>query len=362
MLSMLDRMDAADRPSRTRWGVFLQGQLELAAALGVLMTIIWAFSGHGYYWPRWVWLAFAIPIGLQAGIRRAIQISTGGRRGFLVHAAVFAVVAPLEVVIWLFAGRGVFWPIWPILGLSVGLGAHAWAVGRPRPQHQRVLEERVDVLTRSRSGALDVQAAELQRIERDLHDGAQARMVSLGMSLGLAEELLQRDPDAVAELLAEARMSTLAALDEMRTVMRGIQPPVLADRGLAGAVEALALDVAVAVTVRSDLSGRAPAPVESAVYYAVAECLANVVKHSDATHAWVVMVHRHGILAVVVGDDGMGGANFELGTGLRGVARRLEAFDGTLELESPPAGPTSVTMEVPCELSSPKTSPSSGTA
>jgi signal transduction histidine kinase len=213
----------------------------------------------------------------------------------------------------------------------------------------------VEVLTRTRRGALDVQAAELQRIERDLHDGAQARLVSVAMNLGLAEELLSKDPQSLTELLAEARSSTLTALDDLRTVMRGIQPPVLADRGLEGAIRALALDLAVPVTVSGEIPGRVPVPVESAAYFAVCECLANVVKHSGALQARVDLGYRDGVLSVVVRDDGVGGASLTAGSGLRGVARRLEVFDGTITLSSPVGGPTVVRMEVPCELSSPRT-------
>lgn len=350
-------------PPLTGWGRAIRRQSELALGLCLFMVFIWALSGVGNFWPRWVFMGLAIPIALQAAIRWGIRSVTGGRRRALrIHAAVAAVLGGLQVVIWLFAGAGgYFWPAWPILGFALPLAIHARLTPRANPAREAALEQRVDVLTRSRSGALDVQAAELRRIERDLHDGAQARIVSLGMSLGLAEQLLRKDPDAAADLLAEARASTGAALDDMRTVMRGIQPPVLADRGLVGAIEALSLDLAVPVTVRADLAGRAPAPVESAMYFSVAECLANVVKHSGATRAWVVLVHRLGMLAAVVGDDGAGGASMELGTGLAGVARRLEVFDGTIDVESPPGGPTSITLELPCELSSPKTSPSSGT-
>jgi signal transduction histidine kinase len=213
---------------------------------------------------------------------------------------------------------------------------------------------------------VDVQAAELHRIERDLHDGAQARMVSLAMNLGLAEQLARRDPDAVVGLLAEARASALTAVDELRTVMSGIQPPVLSDRGLVGAIEALALDLSVPATVTAALPGRPPVPVESAVYLAVAECLANVVKHSHARTAWVTLRYTRDVLLVDVGDDGIGGAmigtgTVGAGTGLAGIVRRLELFDGTVVVHSPAGGPTEVSMEVPCELSSPKTTSSSAT-
>ena len=271
------------------------------------------------------------------------------------HAAVSFALAAVQLTIWLLAGLGYFWPVWPILGLGLVLSVHFWIV-RHRPNaREQALASRVDVLTRTRRGALDIQAAEMQRVERDLHDGAQARLVSVAMSLGLAETLLSSDPDLLAELLSEARSTTLAALDDLRTVMQGIQPPVLADRGLEGAVRALALDLAIPVTVTGGLAGRAPAPVESAAYFTTAECLANVVKHSNAASAWVNLRHQGGLLSITVGDSGQGGASLNGGTGLRGVIGRLEPFDGTLAISSPADGPTTVTMEVPCALSSPKT-------
>lgn len=230
------------------------------------------------------------------------------------------------------------------------------------PPRTEQLERRVQDLATSRAESVDFSAAEIRRIERDLHDGAQARLAALGMSLGLADELLERDPEQARRLLAEARTVSSAALGDIRSVVRGIHPPVLADRGIAGAVQALAMDLTVPVMLTVELPGRPPAPVESAVYFAVAECLANVVKHADAARAWVTMRHSDGVLRVEVGDDGQGGAAAEKGTGMLGVMRRLSAFDGTMAVSSPPGGPTLVVMEVPCELSSPKTTPSSGTA
>jgi signal transduction histidine kinase len=228
--------------------------------------------------------------------------------------------------------------------------------------HMEVLEKRVQVLTETRADAIDHSAAELRRIERDLHDGAQARLVAMSMNLGMAESLLDSDPDAAAQMIAEARSTSKAALGELRSVVRGIHPPVLADRGIGGAVEALALDMAIPVRVEVALRGRPPEPVESAVYFAVAECLANVGKHSDAQNAWVTLTHGNGTLRAMVGDDGQGGADPDTGTGMLGVMRRLSAFDGTMRVSSPSGGPTVVTLEVPCDLSSPRTTPSSGPA
>jgi len=166
------------------------------------------------------------------------------------------------------------------------------------------------------------------------------------MNVGLAEKLIATDPAAAAALLKEARETTASALDELRSVVRGIHPPALADRGLAGAVEALLVPLPLPVTVAITVPPL-PAPVESATYFAIAECIANTAKHSGATRAWVTGVHDGHHLRVVVGDDGRGGAD-PRGEGLSGIARRIAAFDGTLTVVSPPGGPTEVTMVVPC--------------
>jgi signal transduction histidine kinase len=223
------------------------------------------------------------------------------------------------------------------------------------------LGARVEQLASSRAETVDTQAAELRRIERDLHDGAQARLVSLGMSLGLAEELMARDPAGARRLLSEARESTTTALSELRDLVRGIHPPVLADRGLDGAVHALALANPIPTNVTINLPGRLTAPVESAAYFAVAECLANAIKHAGARAITVEVGYAAGWLAMRVCDDGRGGADPATGTGLRGIERRLAAFDGTISVASPPEAGTDVRMSLPCELSSPKISPSSAT-
>src|SRR5579875_186275 len=343
-----------DRPHYARWDAFLRFESSVSTAVGLAVLIGWTAGGDDYFWPMWVWFGLAVPLAYQSAVRWGLR-APKGRRFLALHVSLSVTIAVMLVVISLLADSRYFWPIWPIVGLAVPVAVHLRLV-RDRPSiRERELADRVDVLTRTRRGALDTQAAELQRIERDLHDGAQARLVSVAMSLGLAESLLVTNPDELTGLLTEARSTTLAALDDLRTVMRGIQPPVLADRGLEGAIRALALDVAVPVAIDGSLPGRAPVPVESAAYFAAAECLANVVKHSEAMSAWVDLRHRDGMLSVVVGDDGRGGASPDGGTGLHGVARRLEVFDGTLAVSSPSGGPTTIAMEVPCELSSPRT-------
>jgi signal transduction histidine kinase len=226
------------------------------------------------------------------------------------------------------------------------------------PTRSADLAQRVHQLTRTRTDATDAQAAEVRRIERDLHDGAQARLVAVGMSLATVEQLLEQDPDAARAVLAQAREASATALTELRDLVRGIHPPVLAERGLGDAVRAVALDYPVPVTVTVDLPGRLDAPVESAAYFAVVEAMTNAVRHAGAGRISVDISHSDGRMRMVVGDDGRGGADPARGTGLAGLARRLGTFDGVLRLQSPPGGPTVLSMEVPCAFSSPRTSTS----
>jgi signal transduction histidine kinase len=269
-------------------------------------------------------------------------------------------VTPVTHLVGAVVDGGLVW--WLLLALSGPLLVVWWCVtpglvrGRAIAERNilgaaRVeqLERRVEEVAASRTETLDHSAAEVRRIERDLHDGAQARIASVGMNVGLAEKLIATDPEGAAALLREARETTVDALEDLRSVVRGIHPPALADRGLAGGIEALALPIPLPVTVTVD-APNLPPPVESAAYYAVAECLANTVKHAVAHRAWVRVRHDGALLHLVVGDDGRGGADPE-GSGLAGVARRLAAFDGTMVVESPAGGPTVVTMEVPCPIS-----------
>ncbi len=232
---------------------------------------------------------------------------------------------------------------------TVGAHAHGNAPG------PRELAGRVQRLTETRTQAVDAAAAELRRIERDLHDGTQARLVALGMNLRALERMLPTSEPAALALVAEARDTSLRALNDLRHLVRGIYPPVLADRGLAHAVEALALDTPMPVELDIDLPGRLSAPVESACYFAVAEVLANAVKHAGAHRVHIRMQHHDDVLRIEVADDGSGGADPTAGTGLRGVERRLGSFDGILAVSSPIGGPTMIAMEVPCVLLSRKT-------
>ncbi|MFF5774039.1 sensor histidine kinase [Streptomyces californicus] len=219
------------------------------------------------------------------------------------------------------------------------------------PARDEELARRVERLTETRHEAVDTAASELRRIERDLHDGAQARLVAMGMNLGTIEALVEKDPAQAKKMLAMARESSAEALTELRDLVRGIHPPVLAERGLGDAVRALALRLPVATEVTVELAGRAEAPVESAAYFAVSEALTNAVKHAQAERVYVDLHHAEGMLRISVTDDGKGGAVAGSGSGLSGIERRLGTFDGVLAVSSPAGGPTMVTMEIPCALS-----------
>jgi signal transduction histidine kinase len=256
------------------------------------------------------------------------------------------------------------------------IGVHARALLRSGPDAE--LAGRVEQLTQTRADAVDTAATELRRLERDLHDGAQARLVALGMNLRAAERLIPTSPQAAIALVAEAREASSRALTELRDLVRGVYPPVLADRGLADAVRALALDTPIRTETDINVPGRLDPPVESACYFAVAEALTNAVKHSAARLVQIRIRYSAGahspghparpsrlfrpaqpslgLLRIEVTDDGTGGADPARGSGLQGVERRLGTFDGILAVSSPPGGPTIIVMEIPCALSSRRTS------
>ncbi|BDD73259.1 histidine kinase [Streptomyces anthocyanicus] len=210
------------------------------------------------------------------------------------------------------------------------------------------LSLRVAELTATRAAALDAHATELRRIERSLHDGAQNRLVSVTVLLGAARRMAARDPAGADELLERAQSAAEQALAELRQVARGILPPVLADRGLAGALSGLAADCGVPCRVEADVPERCAASVEATAYFVVAEALTNIAKHSGAARASVTARARGGRLRLLVEDDGRGGADEDAGSGLTGIRRRVAALDGTLRLTSPPGGPTVLDVDLPC--------------
>jgi signal transduction histidine kinase len=299
----------------------------------VFLLVVWAASGGGSFWPVWVWL----PTGLAIG--SAWWATTAPSR--LAHAAGDAVLVSLFLIgVWAAAGGGSFWPVYPIavLALAFGLGAV-----RRRTED----EARVEELTQSRAGAVEASESQLRRIERDLHDGAQARLVALGMNLGLAEQQLSKDPEKAQEHLAEARAAAAAALQELRDLARGIHPPILADRGLDAAISALTANAGVPVSVDVELTDRPPETVESAAYFVAAEGLANALKHAGASRIDIDVHEREDAIVVRVLDDGRGGAA-EDGGGLHGLRQRVQALDGSLRIASPDGGPTVIEAVLPC--------------
>ena len=230
-------------------------------------------------------------------------------------------------------------------GLAIADGALARRLLGPR----RDLAARVTELEISRGRVVDAAQAERQRIERDLHDGAQQRLVALAMELGRAKAKFADDPDAARELVDRAHVQAKEALTELRNLVRGVHPPVLTDRGLDAALSGLAALCPVPVDVHIDMPVRPKSSVEAVAYFMVAEALTNVAKHSRASHAKVV-VEGHGYpgtLTVMISDDGIGGADIT-SPGLSGLADRVSGVDGRLSVESPSGGPTIIAAELPC--------------
>jgi signal transduction histidine kinase len=232
-----------------------------------------------------------------------------------------------------------------LVGVDMALGR--WLLGPSGNEQVRQLSARVVTLTETREATVDSVEAERRRIERDLHDGPQQRMVSIAMDLGMARQKLDRDPAGASELIDKAHAAAKEAITEMRQVARGIHPPVLTDRGLDAALSALAARAPVPVTVAVELDRRPTPTVEAIAYFCVSEALTNVAKHAQATTARVHVFRSDGALVVTITDDGTGGADPERGTGLHGLRQRVRSVDGTLELSSPVGGPTVLTVTLP---------------
>ena len=332
---LLGRRGAVQAPSSRGARRGLAVHVAVAAIVNAIVLIVWAAVPHTAFWPVWTLLSTALVVALHACV---VLVGPGGLR---LHAAIGASLVAFFFGVWAAAGRGYPWPVWTLAGLAITLAAHRTL------QYATQRSRRISELEATRSGIVVQQDSELRRIERDLHDGAQATLVALGMSIGMAEQKLASDPDAAQALLAEARRGAQDALRELRDLARGIHPPVLADRGLGAAVAALAARSRIRIESRIDLPARPPEAVETAAYFVVAESLANIGKHAQAGTV-SIDVHEAGDAVVVrVEDDGRGGADPN-GSGLLGLARRVAAFDGTFTVSSPPGGPTIVEAVLPC--------------
>jgi signal transduction histidine kinase len=304
------------------------------------------------------------------GVIALVAVVASRQAGYLtgIGLIAFGLYQLVAVAVFSPSANGIAWYDWlyavssrgPVCGLAVGSVVAGLVLVRytiiSDMLKRMTLASRVELLTQTRADAVDAAAAELRRLERDLHDGAQARLVAIGLSLRALEKMIPLNPAAATALAVECRESSALALADLRDLVRGIYPPILAERGLGDAVRALALDSPIKVATEIDLPDRPPAPVEAAVYFAVAEALSNVAKHADARRTLVRVYHVDGMLRAEITDDGAGGADPAQGTGLAGIERRLAAFDGILAVSSPVGGPTIVVIEVPCALSSPKIS------
>jgi signal transduction histidine kinase len=367
--ALLQRASGAVGGRPSRWALLLLPVLALA------VEVIGVRHWLGLVWWSPEWTMVAVLILAAGAIFLAVSAPSVAALLGATGLQVLGVYGIILGAIWRPAISGRYFGL---VGLTGQFGARAAVIGQglvllaagvylmPRVIREHIagapdpkvasLTQRVQTLTQTRTDAVDAAAAELRRIERDLHDGAQARLVALGMSLQAAERMFASNPEAALALVIEAKETSSRALTDLRDLVRGIYPPVLADRGLADAVRALVLDTPLHTELDIDLRNEVEMPVGAAVYFAVAEALANAVRHSGARTVRIHLGYAAGILRAQVTDDGAGGADPTAGTGLAGVERRLATFDGILAVSSPPGGPTIIAIEVPCGLSSAKIS------
>ncbi|MFI1969446.1 histidine kinase [Streptomyces cinnamoneus] len=319
--------------SGTSWRHLLYMVLYLPWALFafVVSLVLWSVSWTVFLYPLWKWV---LPTyGDQPGIQ--LYGDDDGRTWYLDSPFEVGAASALGLVL-------VLGTPWVIRGLTqVDRLLVSGLLGPSR------LAERMWELEEDRGVVVDTAAADLRRIERDLHDGAQARLVALAMDLGLAKEKLLEDPDAAAKMVDEAHGEVKLALQELRDLARGIHPAILTDRGLGPALSALAARCTVPVTTEVDLPTRPAAAIEGIAYFTVSELLQNISKHSQARTARVDVWRVDSRLMLQVGDDGHGGASTAGGSGLAGLAERLRSVDGLLVVDSPQGGPTTVTAELP---------------
>ncbi|NEB74008.1 sensor histidine kinase [Streptomyces sp. SID14478] len=283
-------------------------------------------KGDGFF--GWLWNGLKDPVGWRAVLYEVIRLPWGVLTFSLTLVSLF-----------------VLWPVLPFLARGLTNADRAMVRALLSPSDE--LERRIAELESDRGVVVDTAAADLRRIERDLHDGAQARLVNLAMGLGLAKEKLLEDPEGAAGMVDEAHGEVKLALQELRDLARGIHPAVLTDRGLDAALSSVASRCTVPVKVTADLPERPAEAIEGIAYFTVSELLQNVSKHSRATRASVEVWRSGERLLIQVQDDGQGGASVDKGTGMAGLAERLGAVDGLFVVDSPDGGGTLVTAELP---------------
>ncbi|MEV4175834.1 sensor domain-containing protein [Nonomuraea sp. NPDC049709] len=312
------------------WLDLLHGILNLPFAIlsFVLTVVFWSIPLAGLTWPLYGIITSRIPGNSE------LPELLGMGDGYLVNSIFYVSLGAVFALIMPFAVRGAAL-------LRAGLG-RALLTGVAE------LQERIDDLAEGRAAAVSAEANALRKLERDIHDGPQQRLVSLAMELSRAQRQLAKDPEAAQATIKSAITATRETLDELRALSRGIAPPILSDRGLAPALAALAGRCTVPVDLDVQTVERYQAAVENAIYFVCAETLTNVAKHSRATVCTVQLTRIGGVLMLSIGDDGVGGAHVAKGHGLAGLADRLRAVDGELSVHSPDGGPTLIVAEVPC--------------
>ncbi|MGW0805888.1 sensor histidine kinase [Nonomuraea sp. NPDC002799] len=312
------------------WLDLLHGILNLPFAIiaFVLTVVFWAIPLAALTWPLYGIITSRIPGNVE------LPELLGFGDGYLVTSVFYVCLGLVFAVIMPFAVRGAAL-------IRAGLG-RALLTGVAE------LQERIDDLAQGRAAAVSAEANALRKLERDIHDGPQQRLVSLAMELSRAQRQLAKDPEAAQVTIKEAITATRETLDELRALSRGIAPPILSDRGLAPALAALAGRCTVPVDLDVQTVDRYQAAVENAIYFVCAETLTNVAKHSRAELCTIQLIRLGDVLMLTIGDDGVGGAHVAKGHGLAGLADRLRAVDGELAVQSPDGGPTLIVAEVPC--------------
>ncbi|MER6632939.1 sensor domain-containing protein [Streptomyces sp. NPDC000987] len=312
-------------------GSRLLGRMERARAralLGVHVDEPSPLPRRGNGFLTWLWMTLKDPVAWRTVLYDFVRLPWGILTFVITLTSLF-----------------LLWPVLPFIARGLANADRAMVRGLLSPSDE--LERRIAELESDRGVVVDTAAADLRRIERDLHDGAQARLVNLAMGLGLAKEKLLEDPDSAATMVAEAHGEVKLALQELRDLARGIHPAVLTDRGLDAALSAVASRCTVPVKVTVDLTARPAAAIEGIAYFTVSELLQNISKHSGARTASVEVWRARDRLLIQVRDDGRGGARLDGGTGMQGLADRLGAVDGLFVIDSPQGGPTTVTAELP---------------
>ncbi|MDX3071729.1 sensor histidine kinase [Streptomyces sp. NPDC088354] len=312
-------------------GCRLLGWLERIRARGLLGVAVDEprplRPGRMGFFP-WLWTSLKDPVAWRHGLYFLARLPWGIATFTIALTSLF-----------------VAWPVLPFIARGLANADRAMVRALLSPSDE--LERRIAELESDRGTVVDTAAADLRRIERDLHDGAQARLVALAMDLGLAKEKLQEDPEAAARMVGDAHGEVKLALQELRDLARGIHPAVLTDRGLDAALSSVAARCTVPVQVSVDLPSRPAPAIEGIAYFTVSELLQNISKHSGADHAAVELWRSDGRLMIQVRDDGRGGASTASGSGLAGLSERLGSVDGLLVVDSPQGGPTTVTAELP---------------